>query len=306
MLIVHDYNNAPIEAQNSVIALGNFDGVHKGHREIFKRTIAIAKEKNLKSAIMTFEPHPANILGKAHNNIRITPFESKIKLFEECGIDIAFVIDFTKDFAQISAENFIKEILHDKLKAAHIIIGHDFIFGHNRSGNGKLLSSKSSTYNYKFTQIESIGDSESFSSTRIRNYLKKGNIPAANEILGYDYFIEGEVKKDSQRGRTIGFPTANIFLKDHLRPLFGVYISKVEIDGKTYEAIANIGNKPTVNGQHDLLEVHIFDFSDDIYGQNIKVTPLELVREEKKFNSIEELKKQIEKDCLQAKSYFGA
>jgi riboflavin kinase/FMN adenylyltransferase len=304
MKIITDYQNCPADAKNSIIALGNFDGVHKGHREIIKFITASAKKNGIPSAVMTFEPHPVSVFKPEVENFRLTTLEQKAELLADLGIDFLFVNNFNHQFAQISAEDFVHNILVDSLQVKHITIGYDFIFGHNRGGNAALLKELSQKYKYQFTQVEAISDNEEvFSSTRIREALSAGDLAKAKSMLGRNYSSYGIVARGDNRGKSLGFPTINVNTGDLLLPHMGVYAVKVKVNSgkKVYSAVANIGTKPTFNGTKTGLEVHIFDFDKDIYGANVEIEFIEYIRAEKKFDSIELLKSQISTDCVKAR-----
>lgn len=302
MQVINGYQNCPPEARNSVIALGNFDGVHNGHKIIISSAVEKAKAEKLPSAVMTFEPHPLAVFKPDSASFRTTPLTEKAKLIEALGIDFLFVIKFDQEFAAISPEKFIEDILINDLTAKHVITGYDFTFGYKRGGDTSLLQKYADSGAFSFTRVEAIGDGgEIFSTTKIREYLTNGEPEKAAKILGRNFAISGRVIKGEQRGRKIGFPTANIALDEYIRPKFGVYACRTEIDGKIYNAIANIGIKPTFGGEKELLELHIFDFDKNIYDAILSVELIKFIRPEKKFSAIDELKKQIESDCVKAK-----
>lgn len=308
MKVVRHYNKCPDSAKNSVVALGNFDGVHLGHKAIIKKTLEVAKKEGLPSAVMTFEPHPATILSPNKEPFRITPVREKISLIKELGVDILFLMRFNHDFSLITAEGFVKKILIESLNIKHAVIGYDFIFGNKRSGNAVFLKKMAEKYGFSLIQLEAVSENgKTHSSTKIREYLKEGNIEKATAILGHNYIIEGRVIKGEQRGNQLGFHTANIPLKDHIRPAFGVYIAKVRIENEATcrNAVINIGKRPTFGKNSELMEVHLLDFNKDLYGKKLRVQLIKHLRPEKKFSGIEELREQIKKDCERAISYFN-
>jgi len=311
MKIIRDYKNCPEFARKTIIALGNFDGLHLGHKAVINKTIEIAKNNSLPSAVMTFEPHPVQIFRPDTPPLRITPFRRKVHLVKELGIDFLFPVRFNNSFAKITATDFIEKILVKYLGVQHVVIGYDFIFGHKRSGNALLLKKFSKKHGFGLTQLkaerpEDKNSKDVFSSTIIRNLLKEGKINEAREMLGHDFIIEGRVIKGDDRGKNLGFHTANIKLKDYLRPAFGVYIAEVQtFDGKWHQAILNIGNRPTFKKTDELLEVHIFDMNENLYGQKLCVKFLKYIRPEIKFANPEELKKQIAEDIKKTKDYFN-
>lgn len=299
MEVIYLKNGVPDKFRGSCIAIGNFDGVHRGHRKIIKDLKSKASEAKLSSAILTFEPHPIAIFNPEAKNYRISPEERKIELIEKTGIDILFIAEFDQNFSKISAQDFIENILIKELDAKIIFTGKDFIFGHNRSGNSHLLEVKSKELDYEYIPVTDINDELDvrFSSSRIRELIKNGDVKEANKMLSTPYTICGEVKKGRQDGEALGFPTANLELNEYLIPKFGVYSSDVELEnGERYKAAVNIGIRPTFDEQIPLLEAHILDFSGDLYGKKIHVELNDFIRDEKKFNNIEELKQQIKKD----------
>lgn len=304
MQIITDYKNCPEELKGSYIALGNFDGVHKGHREIIMRAVDEAKKNGGISAVMTFEPHPRRFFQEKCAPFRITPLEIKAQLIEKMGVDALFVVGFTKKFSQINAEEFIEEVLYKALNVKHISIGYDFTFGNKKAGDFALLKKKAKQFGYGVEQMQAIKSNDIIcASTKIREYLRSGDVEKITEIAGRNFAISGKVIKGHARGRTIGFPTANISLGDFIHPAFGVYAVNVQMGGENYPAVANIGVKPTFEGADAaLLEVYIFDFKCDIYDKELRVELVKYIRAERKFANIDELKEQIEKDCKAAKA----
>lgn len=308
MQLITNYSNCPQNLKNSIVAIGNFDGIHKGHIKLIDQVKQLAKEQNLIPGIVTFNPHPATVFRKDLAPLQITSLPQKHAIIEKFGIEVLFELAFSHEFAQITADNFIIDILLEKLGVKHIVTGSDFVFGYKRQGNNQLIRNLAKQYNFSYTEVlpESY-NGEICSSSLVRNYLKTGKIDQVKPILGRDFAIQGVVIKGKELGRTIGYPTINIELGDYIRPKFGVYAVAVNIetiDGYYYGA-ANIGIKPTLSGSKELLEVYIFDFNQDLYGKIVTVTLLDFIREEAKFGSIEILKAQIEKDCHQIKELIA-
>ena len=308
MIVIRNFNNIKEELQNSCLALGNFDGFHLGHKEILDFTKNLAKKNQRKSALLTFEPHPRHFFNKndPNKNVRIYSLSQKLEILKkEKLVDIIFLIHFNEELANLSAADFIKNILVDRLKVNYIVVGYDFSFGKNRVGNADLLQELAPKYDYNFNQIEAKTneDQEIYSSTNIRKLIESGEIAKASKILGRIYEIKGIVIKGQQNGRKIGFRTANILPKFHIiKPKFGVYQSITQINGKNYKSITNFGIKPTFLGKTEVFETHIFDFEQDIYNQPIKVQLLDFIRPEMKFNNVEELTTQIKQDCKNVKN----
>lgn len=293
----HILNHPSNKRQESVLTIGNFDGVHLGHNQIINRVIEIARQKNMLATILTFEPHPILLFKpELARDFRLTSLAQKLKIFANKKIDRTIIIPFNRDFAELSAKDFIKTILVDALNVKHLVIGYDFIFGKNREGNLQLLEEESKRYGFNIINIAALKkDEEIYSSSLIRNYIRNGKIKEANQALGENFTIEGIVNNGKKLGRTIGFATANIKAKPHIiKPKFGVYKVRINIAGINYDAIMNFGLRPTVSSALEpLYEVHIFNFNQEIYGKKVKVELLDFIREEKKFSSIDDLKKQI-------------
>jgi riboflavin kinase/FMN adenylyltransferase len=293
---------------NAVVTTGTFDGIHVGHQKIIQRLREKAKEINGETVLLTFWPHPRLIISPNDDNLKLlTTIDEKTEILEKLGIDHFVVLPFTREFSELSSEKYIEEILLQGLGTKAMVIGYDHRFGKNREGGIDYLRQHSERFKI---EIEEISRQEleniTISSTKIRNAILTGDVKTANELLGRNYQFSGPVVKGRQLGRTIGFPTANIQVqkKYKLIPKNGVYATQVFLRNKQYRGIMNIGNRPTVEGLGRTQEVHIFEFSDDIYGETIKVEILEFIREETKFDNIGDLIKQIELDCQSAKSIF--
>ena len=293
-----------LNISSSAAAIGNFDGVHLGHVHVLKQAKQYSRKLHLPLTILTFEPHPREFFSKEKEFFKLQNSVSKSKSLKEYDVDCLVQLKFDHLLSELSPEEFIKEILCDNLSIKHVFVGKDFKFGKNRQGNIETLKKIGNNYKLSVSDIEIKSKSGlAISSTKIREYLKAGNIETANKLLGRPYTISDLVIAGDKRGRKINFPTANIRLNDLIRPAFGVYAVKVSGIGiKSYNGIANIGNRPTVNDRGELLEVNIFNFDGDLYGKEIKVSLLKFIREEKKFDSIESLKEQIIKDVYIAKN----
>ncbi len=297
MKFFHDISCFP-KIKNAIVTVGNFDGVHLGHKAIFKKMKEIKKETNGNIVVITFHPHPKDVLTDKRQNY-ITSKGRKTNLLARSGVDYLLEIDFTKEFAKTSTEDFIVNYLVNVINAIHIVVGYDCHFGHNYNNTLETLDKLSKTYNFKVTQIPPVYIKDKIvSSTMIREFLEKGMIEKANEMLGYSYSIFGQVIYGKQLGRTIGFPTANIFLENELKVIAanGVYACIVRFYGVNYYGMCNIGTRPTVNGKELSIEVNIFDFDKEIYGENIGIYFKARIRDEIKFKNLEELKKQLTKD----------
>ena len=298
MKLFHSINNY-LSSKKTIITIGTFDGIHIGHRKILDKIIQSAHEVDCESLVLTFFPHPRMILQEDSTVKLLNTMDEKIGLLKEIGIDNLIIHPFDKEFSQLTAEKFVKNILVDKLQIQKIIIGYDHRFGQNRTADINDLIHFGKKYRFEVEQIlaQEIDDI-AVSSTKIRNALAEGIISLANEYLGYNYCFSGIVVKGNQLGRTIGFPTANILTKEDYKliPMKGVYLVKSIIKGDFVYGIMNIGIRPTLNGTNQTIEVHYLDFDEDLYEQQLTVEVLEFIRAEQKFDSLEILKNQIQKD----------
>ena len=295
--------------KDAVVTLGTFDGVHLGHQKILSRIRAIADDLQGETVLVTFWPHPRLVLYPQNSNIRLlSSFEEKNIFLKRFGVDHLIIIPFTKEFSQLSSEEFIQQILVNKIKTKVLVIGYDHRFGKNREGGFEHLMAHKFRYGFELEEIprEDI-DQIGISSTKIRKALEEGKVDIARECLGRDYELKGIVIKGQQLGRSIGFPTANlkIFHDYKLIPGDGAYAVTVDFNGKMYEGMLNIGNRPTVNGMDQAIEVNLFDFSENLYDKSLTVYFKSFLRSEKKFANLNELKNQLEKDRLNAKAFFA-
>ncbi|RIA10937.1 riboflavin kinase/FMN adenylyltransferase [Flavobacteriaceae bacterium MAR_2010_72] len=296
------YKNEP-----SVITIGTFDGVHIGHQKIIKRLIERAKEKKLSSLILTFFPHPRAVLQSSIDIKLLHTIDERKDMLSHLGLDHLIIKKFTKEFARYSAEQYVREVLVEELNAKHIIIGYDHRFGKKRSADIKDLIKYGHEYGFDVEQI-SAQDIEdvAVSSTKIRNALIHGDIKTANSYLGYNYFLNGKVIRGKQIGKQIGFPTANIYIKEDYKliPKNGVYVVKCTLNNKLLFGMMNIGTNPTVDGSSQSIEVHFFDFDSTLYDQHLKIELLERLRNERKFESLEALQQQLQKDQAAALEFL--
>lgn len=305
MELIEDLKQIKAPFKNAVVTIGNFDGVHKGHQALLSRVIERGAQAGGTSIAMTFEPHPLRALGLSSPPL-ITRRDQKIELIETSGIDVLLCLPFDKAFAQISAHEFIEDILIKKIGMKTIVIGPDYTFGKNRGGNIELLKAKGGKLGFETIVSDWIKgdetDTERISSTRIRKLVMDGHVDRAKHFLGRFYQIRGKVIKGRKRGGSqLGFPTANIKLHDELCPKFGVYAVTVETIHGNFKGVANIGFSPTFGDDMFTIEVHILDFKEDIYGSRIRVNMAERLRDEIKFENIEQLSDQIRKDIETAK-----
>lgn len=289
--------------KDSAVCLGKFDGIHRGHRLLIEE-IQKYKNQKLQAVVFTFALHPYTLFSKGEAKLIDTTRE-KIEKLESLGVDVLVSYPFTKETAAMEPEDFIKEVLVKKLDAKVVVVGKDFHFGYQRKGNVTLLRKYAAEYGYKVVSLEKIQeDKHVISSTRVRHEIKSGNMKKVTRLLGEPYSILGEVIHGKQLGRTIGMPTINQEIEDaKIIPPKGVYVSKVVLPEGDYRGVTNIGNKPTVSGEHKLgVETHIIDYEGDLYGKTVKVSLYEFVRSEQKFSSLEELKLQMHQDMEYAKN----
>jgi riboflavin kinase/FMN adenylyltransferase len=289
----------------SVVTIGTFDGVHIGHQKIVKRIVEVAKKKDLQALVLTFFPHPRMVVQNDSTIKLINTIDEKAKQLESMGVNHLVIKKFTKSFSRLSALEYVRDVLVNKLKVKHIIVGYDHHFGRNRTANIEDLKEYGDFYGFKVTEImPQEVDDVAISSTKIRNALFKGDVKTANKFLGYNFSLTGKVEKGRGIGSTIDFPTANIIIEEYYKliPHSGVYLVKAIIKGVNVFGMMNIGNNPTVSDDIKTnIEVHFFDFSNDIYGEVIKVELLDYLRNEIKFPSVLALKEQLKKDEINAK-----
>ncbi|MBI1300829.1 MAG: bifunctional riboflavin kinase/FAD synthetase [Alphaproteobacteria bacterium] len=302
MTFFDNYQNLPEHAQNCVIAIGNFDGVHCGHQALLTRAKNVAEEIGKPLGVLTFEPHPRQLFRPDEPPYRITPPALKRERLYANGVDHIFSLPFDWDFASQSAEKFIQNILIEGLKASHVLVGKDFRFGQMRKGCPDAMQKAG----LNVTTIDKVIEQKSedfFSSSMIRQHLRHGNIKEANHMLGWEWEIRGEVFKGDQRGRELGYPTANMRLEDTIHPAYGIYACLVKRSTKKnwMKGATNIGIRPMFKVPMAQVETFIFDFDEEIYGETLHVRPVERLRSEAKFDSLDELIDQMEKDCEQAK-----
>jgi len=292
--------------KNLCLCIGNFDGIHKGHQFVIKKIIKHSKEFKMKSAIMTFSPHPKIFFKKNDSAFNILTSDYKKLFLSSLGIQNYIEYSFNKALSNLDAIEFIDKVLVKQLNVKKIIVGNDFRFGKNRSGDTKLLKKLSSKYSYKLISISHLKNKNThlkLSSSSIRENIDKGKFEKVSEALGRNWQISGKVIKGKQKARLINFPTANIRPGKHISPKKGVYCVNVLFNGQKFKGIANFGERPTVHGTNLLLEVHIFKFNRDIYGKELTVEFLTFIRPEKKYKDFQILTTQIQKDVNEAKTY---
>ena len=298
------YNNLIInrEHQNSVVAIGNFDGIHLGHQKVLNRARQKAKKNRLPFGAITFEPMPVMFFNKKIKNHRINSLLQKKTQLKKLKLDFLIIINFNKKFSKLSAEQFIKRIIFKKVKCKFLYVSNNFKFGFKRKGNIQTLRKYSNSYNFKTMITHPLTKAAKVvSSTFIRKKISQGKIYEVNKLLNRNWCIQGKVIKGQKRGRKIGFPTCNINLKNYIMPKLGVYSVIAETKYFKKRGIANIGYRPTFNGQNLLLEVNIFGINKNLYNKEVNINFIKFIRPEKKFKDLEQLKKQIKIDIIQAK-----
>jgi len=304
--VFEHWQDAPAAWKGGAVALGNFDGVHRGHQALLARTAGHARALGAPLVALTFEPHPRRFFVADTGPFRLTLPPAKIRLLEQYGVQAVLAQRFDPAFAAVTAEAFVDEVLLAGLGARHVVCGYDFTFGARRSGNVEKLRKMGDKRGLGVTVLDPVmREGEIYSSTRIREALRAGMAGEAAELLGHPWEIEGVVEQGDQRGRTIGFPTANVALGEHLRPRFGVYAVRALVDGKWLNGVANLGKRPTVGKLQENFEVHLFDFAGDLYGKTLRVQLVDFIRPEMKFAGLDQLKAQIAADGQAARTLLA-
>ena len=307
MNTIHNISNFST-SEKTYVTIGAFDGVHFGHQQIIEKLVLEAKKANKKSVLLTFFPHPRMVLQKDNSLELINTIEERAELLKKTGLDYLIIHPFSKEFSRMTALEFVRDILVNQLNISKLIIGYDHHFGKNREGNIDQLTEYSHLFDFTVEEIPAQDiDDVSVSSTKVRRALAEGNIETANNYLGYNFMLTGTVVNGKQLGGKIGYPTANIDVKESYKliPKTGVYVVKSTIDKKVVFGIMNIGNRPTVDGNYQTIEVHFLDFNSDLYNQNITIELLYFLRNEKKFSGIETLVLQIKKDEQIARNFIN-
>lgn len=293
-LNIKNYNdNTP-----SVITVGTFDGIHLGHRKLIEKVLDISESENLRSIVLTFDPHPRVVLNNDNNISLLTTLEEKNSLLESVNLDYLIIQEFSKEFSSLTPIEYVKTILVEKLNAKHVVIGYDHHFGNNRKANSKKLHEFSDLFNFKVTEVDVlIKDNISISSTKVRNLVSEGRIIDANALLGYEFLLTGKVIKGLGRGKNLGFPTANIVVdSDKIKPANGVYFIRSEINREFFFGMMNIGQNPTFTDKEFSIEVNFFDFENNLYDKHLKIKVIQKIRDEIKFNTPELLSLQLDAD----------
>lgn len=315
MRIFRHYEDLPAEARGGVVAIGNFDGVHLGHQALIGEAGGIAKDLGAALGVLTFEPHPRSVFRPDDPPFRLTPLRAKARHIEALGADHLYVLHFDLDFSRRSAEDFVDAVLLDGLRARHIVVGRDFVFGHKRRGNVELLDRMAAEKGFGLACVKPVcvGDegtgSEVISSRTIRKCLRESDVGGAAKRLGRFWELGGRVEKGETRGRGLGFPTANVPFGDYLRPAAGIYAVRAGVDQGPdtiwRDGVASIGFRPTFGGRELLLEVHMFDFSGDLYGRQLRVAMIGYLRREVKFDSADDLIDEMKRDAERARQVLA-
>ena len=300
-------HDLPDSARGGVVAIGNFDGLHRGHRGVLAQAQARARELGVPCNVMTFEPHPRRLFKPDQAPFRLSALRTKLRLMEALGIDNVFVLQFDWEFAKISAEAFVTDLLAGDLGARHVVIGRGFRYGHKRQGDTDLLQRLGEDQGFGVSALDAVLDEhgDTISSSRVRECLRSGEVREAQRLLGRPWEVEGRVEHGAKRGREIGFPTANVPLGEYLEPLHGIYAVRAGIDSgpDTFwmDGAGYIGTRPSVQGQNVLLEVSLFDVTPDLYNKHLRVQLIEFLRGDHAFDSVQALSLQIAEDCRHAR-----
>jgi riboflavin kinase/FMN adenylyltransferase len=304
MRLFRQYHDIPEDCRGAVVAMGNFDGFHRGHQAVIGEAGDLADRLGAPLAVLTTEPHPRLYFNPATEPFLLTPFRSKVNYMRAFGVDVLAVLHFDKALANLSAQDFVLDVLKGGLGARHVVVGYDYRFGQGRGGGADVLRWMGKMEDFGVTvmaPVEQKGAEIPFSSSRIREALKEGRAPAAAELLGHWWTIDGHVTVGDRRGRTIDFPTLNLPMSEYVHPKLGVYAVRAVVNegpfAGVYDGVANIGARPTFAKQDIILEAHLFDFSGDIYGIHVQVEIVDFIRAELKFDGLATLKAQIAKDC---------
>lgn len=306
MNLVRDIYQLPLLQNGSVATIGNFDGLHLGHQLIFRQLEEHAQKLQLPKVVISFEPLPIEYFS-GHKSQRVYPFRDKVRYLSQLGIDYFLCLRFNEELANMPADQFIQQLLFQMANVHHLVVGDDFRFGRKREGNFQLLKTMGTEQNMLVSNSVTHTDSTGrISSTRIREHLNNGELEAANTLLGRNYSLSGRVRHGDKMGRTIGFPTMNLRIQDNIAAVNGVYVVQVTgLGNKPLNGVANLGNRPTVDGIETRLEVHLFDFNELVYGEHIDVQLVSFIRLEAKFENFRVLTAQIGKDVIEAKKYFS-
>ena len=297
----------PARWVHPVLALGNFDGVHRGHRKILDRLHRVASERGATSVVMTFDPHPPRVVRPDKAPALLMTKAQKLDAIAAAGVQGAAIVRFTPELSRWEPETFVRTVLVDWLHVSEVWVGANFLFGHDRTGNFSMLRELGGRYGFKAEKIDPVRYKDFVvSSTRVRRLVSEGRMDEAGALLGHEYFLDGTVMRGDQRGRTIGFPTANLCTDNELLPPHGVYATTAKVGEIVYASVTNIGTRPTVDQSgRTVVETHIFDLNRDLYGGAIRIGFVQRLRDERAFESLDLLRAQIDADCRRARVLFG-
>ncbi|MET1413945.1 bifunctional riboflavin kinase/FAD synthetase [Roseibium sp. HPY-6] len=307
-LHVEDLDAFPEDLKGGIVAIGNFDGVHRGHRAVLDAALGLGRGTHHPVFAMSFEPHPRTVFNPSRPVYRLTPPPLKVEMLKVCGLDGALILPFTKDFAGIEANAFVQNILIDTLGISHAVTGYDFHFGKARQGTPDYLRTAGAEHGFGVTIVQREEDegAEVISSTRIRDSLAEGDIAQANALLGYRWFFEARVEHGDKRGRDLGYPTANLHMSSDCPLLQGIYAVKIKTENGWFDGVASYGRRPTFDSGAVVFEVFLFDFTGDLYGQSLRVHLVSHLRGEEKFESAEALIAQMDRDSEEARAALGS
>jgi riboflavin kinase/FMN adenylyltransferase len=306
MHVIHGHKHVPPEYRGASVAIGNFDGVHRGHRALIAEAKAQARAKRVPSAAMVFEPHPREFFQPNEQQFRLTTLKRKIVIFERLGLDLVFVEPFDAELAAQSADDFIARVLVAGLGASHVVIGYDFYFGHKRGGNPELMVRGGEEFGFGVTIMPPVAeDGEAFSSSAVRLHLAQGDVKGAAHMLGEPWRVSARVVAGARRGTDMGFPTANFPMPKGTTLGHGIYAVRVHLDGRAHDGAAYLGTRPTFDDGAPVLEVFLLDFSGDLYGREIEVEFIDFIRGDRRFRSSEELVAQMDQDIAKVRDILA-
>lgn len=306
MQVIRDLDSLHEPPRRTVLTIGNFDGVHLGHRGLFRHVVDKARELKGTATVVTFEPHPLRLLAPDKAPLRLNTPEEKVRLLAASCIDLLVVLDFTRQLAEMPAEDFVREILVGKLGIQHLIVGYDYAFGRNRQGDTTFLAAQADLHNFTLEVLEPIrAEQQAHSSTTIRQFLQEGRVADAVKILGRNFTLDGKVVHGDGRGRKLGFPTANLITQKEILPRDGVYAVKVKWREDNYDGVINIGRRPTFPDSAPTLEIHLLNFQGDLYGERLRIYFVERLRDEQRFPSVESLQAAVVADIARARELLA-
>ncbi len=307
MDVFHGYDHVPSGARGVALAIGNFDGVHRGHQALIARARQEATRLAVRTGVIVFEPHPREFFQPSRPLFTLTPLPQKLQLLEKYGVDVTFVLPFARELAEMSAEVFVERVLVAGLGVRHVVIGYDFLFGRSRAGNAQQMAELGNAFGFGVSIVPPVGSSgEVYSSSAVRAELAQGDVEGAAQMLGHRWKVEGVVQGGARRGTGLGYPTANIALGKGAALAHGIYAVHVDFEGARYQGAAYLGTRPTFDDGSPVLEVFLFDFDGDMYGRRIEVEFVDYIRGDRKFDSLDALKAQMDIDCARAREVLTA